>query len=102
MDLKKVDPKLLTFLILISIGVIIACSYLMIYEISSAKKECNIIGGKFDFKFFAGTFCDGKEWVKYNSCQVVAGKKDCNLIWIFEDSIDSFGKIKLNASEFLK
>lgn len=104
MDLRKADPKFWTFLILISIGIILFCSYLVVEEIYNAKKECNNIGGKYDFKFPGGHLCDGKKFVKFNYCQVVKGEKDCNLIWMFEDSIDSFGniKVKLNASEFVK
>jgi len=102
MDLRKVDPKLWTYLILVSIGLILTCSYLIVMEVYNSKKECNNIGGTFDYKFLTGTLCDGKEWVKFNSCQVVKGKNDCNLVWIFGDLIDEFGKIKLNASDVLK
>lgn len=94
MDFKKINPKLWTFLILISIGMILSCSYLILSEISEAKKECNNLDGEYNFKFLQGHFCDGKRFVKYNSCLL---GRDCNLIWTFEDSIG-----KINVSEFIK
>jgi len=94
MNFKEKIPW--TFIILISIGLILACSFLIFSEILDARKECNLIGGEYKFKIIQGHLCNGKSFVKYLSCGL---GKDCNLIWVFEDSI---GKQKINVSELIK
>ena len=91
MDFEKIDNKVIwTFLILVSIGAILFCSYLIISSVLEARKECNIINGEYKFKFPQGHFCNERVFVKYNSCFFLG---ECNLIWVFEDSI---GKIDVS------
>lgn len=94
MNFKKIDPRLWTILIFISIGAIIGASYLIINEILEAKKECNALGGEYNFKIVQGHFCNTKLFVKHYIC--LQGR-ECNMIWDFEDSIE-----KINVSEFIK
>ncbi len=95
MDLKEITPKVIwTFIILISIGVIIGVSYLIVSEILEARKECNNLSGEYNFKIVQGHFCNDRKFILYNSCLLGGG---CNLIWTFEDSIG-----KINMSEFIK
>ena len=91
MDFEKIDNEVIwVFLIFASIGAILFCSYLIISTISEARKECNNINGEYKFKFPQGHLCNEKVFVKYNSCLY---GRDCNLIWVFEDSI---GKIDVS------
>jgi len=94
MDSEKINPRLGAFLILIAIGLIVGASYVIISEVLEAKKECNLIDGKYNFKIIKGHFCNERSFVKYNHCFQGRG---CDLIWVFEDS---FGKI--NMSEVIK
>ena len=99
MDFKEIEEivynkVIWTFLILVAIGAILFCSYLIISSVLEARKECNNLYGEYKFKFTQGHFCNERVFVKYNSC--LQGR-ECNLIWGFEDSIG-----KINLSEFIK
>ncbi len=93
----KIDPKLWTFLILISIGVIICASFLIVNEILGARKECELINGEYSFNV-QGHFCNERSFVKYYSCFA----QECNLNWVFEDSIETinFSQINLSNSSY--
>ena len=95
---KEINPKFIwTALMLGAVGMILLSVYLVINEISDARKECNSIGGLYSVEFFAGHLCNGEKFIKYNSCMVLGNKMDCNLEWVFENSIE-----EINISQFLK
>ena len=88
----KVNPKLIfTCAIFFSIGMIIVTMFLIVSEISEAKKSCDKLNMKYNFKILQGHFCNERSFVKYNFC--LQGR-ECNLIWVIEDSI---GKINLTG-----
>ena len=98
MDFKKINPKLWTFIILISIGAIIYCSWLIISEVREATKECETsFNGEYNFKILSGHFCNGRSFVKLVSCQPIKNQMQCKSVWTFEDSIG-----KINVSEFVE
>jgi len=89
----EINPNLVWIcLIFISLGLIITASYLIYFEVSNAKQECENIVGDYEFRFFEGHFCNNKTFLKYKMCW--AG--DCEISWGFEEDT------KLNVSEFLK
>ena len=96
---KQINPKLIwTSLILFAIGLILFSVYLVANEISDARKECENLGGVYSVEFFAGHLCNGEKFIKYNSCMVLVGNKmDCNLEWVFENSLG-----EINISQFIK
>jgi len=97
-EIENLNPKLIWIIFfLFVIGIILGTTYLIVNEIYNARRECNNLDGEYDFKFLQGHLCNGKRFVKYSSCQVITGKLECNLIWVFEDSIN-----KINVSEFIK
>lgn len=63
---KKDMNTILMFIIFASIGVILFFSYMVFYEISSAKKACENINESYQFKNF-NHLCDGKSFYKYSN-----------------------------------
>jgi len=95
---SKINSKTyLIFLILFSIGIIIVASYLITNEILDAKKSCENLGGLYSIEFLKGHLCNGERFVKYNSCIVLGGNINCNLDWVFENSVG-----EINISQSLK
>ena len=73
------DPKLIwNFIILIAIGVIITFLCFVIFEISSAKKECEKIDGKYELKNFQH-FCDNEPFYKFTDGSWNYEQKSINL-----------------------
>ena len=101
MDFEKIDYKTIwTFLILVSIGAILACSYLIISSFMEAKRECENLDGDYTFDFPQDHLCDGRKFIKYESCQVLSNTFGCKLEWVFEDSIEKIKFDLNNISSF--
>jgi len=75
----QLNPKLIfNCIILISIGVIITFSCLIISEIYTAKKECENIGGNYNLKDFKHT-CNNQSFQKYSDGNWRYEQKPINL-----------------------
>ena len=73
---KEEKQKLYTFIILITIGIIIGCVFYIYFEIDSAKDACNERGLDYDLKWPMKHYCNDKEFVKYTEGWVIAGEHE--------------------------
>ena len=98
MESIQINSKVIwTSFIFFAIGMILLSIYLVASEVKEAKKECSSIGGVYQLTFKQGHLCDGKKFIKYNSCMVLGNKMDCNMDWVYADSIG-----EMNISQWLK